>query len=83
MLAHMLGAIGGEYQQFSEGIDLLLNIQQRRAQLLTERSAAGFARSYHVHAAHAQLTRQQTQLSGLSASINSFEGNKSAGHIFR
>ena len=83
MFAHMLGAIGGEHQEFRQRIDLLIHIQQRRAQLLSQRSSARLARRHYLDAAYAQFARQNPQLRGLSATVNSFEGDESAGHLCR
>src|SRR5437870_4414193 len=50
MLANVLSAIGGENQEFRQRIDLLLPIQQCRAQFLPKWRAARFARCHHLHA---------------------------------
>ena len=83
MFAHMLGAIGGEHQEFRQRIDLLIHVQQCGAQLLSERGSARLARCHHLDAAYAQFTGQNAQLRGLSATVNSFKGDKSAGHLCR
>src|SRR5258707_12537989 len=77
----MLGAIGGENQQLGERIYFLLDIQQRRAQSLTQRRPAWFAGRHHRDAAQTQLASQQAKLGRLSATVYSFEGDKSAGHV--
>ena len=80
---YMLGTIGGKYQEFRQRIDLLIHIQQRRAQLFSERGSARLSRSHHLDAAYAQFAGQDTQLRRFSATVNSFKGDESAGHLCR
>ena len=83
MLAHMLSAIGGKHEEFRQRIDLLIHVQQRRAQLLSEGGSARLARGHYLDTAYAQFAREDAQLRGLSATVNSFKGDESAGHLCR
>jgi len=74
-------AIGGEYQQLSQRVDLFVYIEQGRAQSPSQGSAAGFAGRHDLQATDAQFARQQSQLRGFPATVNSFKGDESAGHL--
>ena len=83
MLAHMLSAIGGKHEEFRQWIHLLIHVQQRRAQLSSKRGSARLSRGHYLDAAHAQFARQYAELRGFSATVNSFKGDESAGHLCR
>src|SRR2546429_5088172 len=83
MFAHVLGAIGGEHQEFRQRIDLLIHVQQRRAQLVSKRGSTRLSGRHYLDAAHAQLAGEDAQLRGFSATVNSFKGDEHAGHLCR
>src|SRR5712691_6095579 len=59
-----------------------MRIEQRPAQTNTNRRATRFARQQNFAAHVLQVVCKHTQLRRLAATINSFESNKSSGHLF-
>jgi hypothetical protein len=79
--ADVLRAVGCEEQKLCERVNFNLRVKQNGAKSLAESGSARLARGDDLKAAHPQLTCEQAQLRGFTASVYAFKGDKSAAHL--
>ena len=75
-VGNVLCAISEKEEQFGSAGDVLQSVQQKRAYLLSQRTAAGFTRFHERNTPFPKLGFKQPYKGAFASTFDSFNGNK-------